>query len=193
MGDEQCEWKAWFKAHNEQFDRVPDDFNQTLWQIEHTSLLKATSDRLLADGYRLLLENQNKFKLHGKGGFKVAGKPDIVAVRGQEGLVCDTKTGQVRSSDNAQVMIYMWALHASRRFPAVEFRGRVVYRDSVVDIPPSAVGESFQSSLFSLVRRLSTEAPPLKVPSAPECRFCQIAKTECPDRVEDGEGDDAAD
>lgn len=184
MGDEQCEWKSWFRTHYEQFDRIPDDFNQTLWQIEHTTLMKATSEKLRQDGYQVLLENQNKFNLPAKGGFKVAGKPDIVAVRGMEGLVCDTKTGQVRSSDNAQVMIYMWALEASHRFPGVEFRGQVVYKGSVVDIPASAIGESFQASLFGLVRRVSADAPAGKVPSAVECRFCQIAKTECPERIE---------
>jgi hypothetical protein len=193
MGDEQCEWKAWFRTHYEHFDRIPDDFNQTLWQIDHTTLMKDISAKLRAEGYQLLLENQNKFTLPGKGGFKISGKPDIVAVRGNEGLVCDAKTGQVRSSDNAQVMIYMWALGASRRFPGVEFRGRVVYRENTVEIPPAAISESFQAGLFGLVRRVSADLPPQKVPSEPECRFCQIARSECPERVEAGPPENTSD
>jgi hypothetical protein len=184
MGDELCEWKAWFKTYHEQFDRVPDDFNQTLWQIEHTSLMRGTSEKLRMDGYQVFLESQNKFKIPGKGGFKVAGKPDILALKGKTGLICDAKTGQVRSSDNAQVMIYMWAVQASNRFPGVDFTGRVVYRDSVVEIPITAISENFKASLYGLVRRISAESPPPKVPSTQECRFCQIAKTECPERVD---------
>ena len=38
--------------------------------------------------------------------------------------------------------------------------------------------------LTSILRRLAAEAPPRRVPSAQECRFCDITAKDCPDRVD---------
>jgi hypothetical protein len=89
-------------------------------------------------------------------------------------------------------MIYMWAIPlASRQYSAVTFDGKVVYQDHQIPIPSSAINESFISNLAKLVQRLGGSKPLPKVPSAMECGFCQIASTECPERIS-GHGQEQA-
>ena len=37
-GENSCEWAAWFKANHQGWNRVPSDFNQTDWLLNHTAL-----------------------------------------------------------------------------------------------------------------------------------------------------------
>ena len=38
-GENSCEWAIWFKAHHQNWAKVPSDFNQAEWMLNHTSLL----------------------------------------------------------------------------------------------------------------------------------------------------------
>ena len=38
-GDRSCVWSGWFRAHFEDFEKVPGDFDQARWKIRHTRLL----------------------------------------------------------------------------------------------------------------------------------------------------------
>ena len=185
VGEESCEWGAWFKAHNQSYDKVPDTFDRTKWQIEHTALLRDIREKLESESYVVFLERQNNFRLRGRqSGIVVGGQPDLIAVKGNLGLICDAKTGQARPSDHVQVMIYMWAIPlAFRQYSAVTFDGEVTYQDQQVPIPSSAINESFISNLAKLVQRVGGSKPLSKVPSAAECGFCQIASTECSERI----------
>ena len=73
---------------------------------------------------------------------------------------------------------------ALRERRGVEFRGHVVYPDAHVGVPASAVDGEFVERLGSLIRRLASDTPARKVPSAGECRFCNITAEDCPERVE---------
>src|SRR4051794_32131041 len=121
-GDKSCEWAAWFKAHNisSSYAKQPSDFDTAAWKINHTALLAPVRDEFRADGYEVTVEDQNSFQLDGKAG-TLAGKPDIVAMKGNAAVIVDTKTGQPRASDIAQVMVYMWALRLAR---PEQFRGK---------------------------------------------------------------------
>lgn len=57
-----------------------------------------------------------------------------------------------------------------------------------VEIPAAAVDEDFKKRLFALIGRIAAPEPARKVPSFAECRFCDIARTHCPERVEQDEG-----
>ena len=49
----------------------------------------------------------------------------------------------------------------------------------------------FVDSLAGLIRRLASKTPARRVPSAQEFAFCDITKSDCPERVEEkvpGEG-----
>ena len=63
--------------------------------------------------------------------------------------------------------------------------GQVAYPDHVVDIPAAAVDEGFIRNLGGLIRRLAAETSARRVPSPMECRFCEITKADCPDRLEE--------
>ena len=36
VGENSCEWAAWFKSHFQGYDKVPNDFDVTAWQMAHT-------------------------------------------------------------------------------------------------------------------------------------------------------------
>ena len=124
VGDFSCEWAAWFKAHYKNYERMPSDFDVTVWQMNHTALLNDVRDMLEAEGRRVFMESQNYFNLRGSSGTVLGGKPDLVAVDDDgRAEIIDIKTGQPRASDNVQVMIYMYAL------PHIpQFRGNGVRR-----------------------------------------------------------------
>src|SRR5439155_19232797 len=39
-GEQNCEWATWFKAHYENYDKAPSDFDTVKWNIEHTRQLR---------------------------------------------------------------------------------------------------------------------------------------------------------
>ncbi len=186
VGENSCEWAAWFRAHYTNFRRAPDDFDSATWQMNHTVLLNQVRDRLQCEGHTVFVEKQNRFALRGSSA-TLGGKPDLIALSGKKGVIYDVKTGQPTASDHVQVMTYMYAVpRALGQYRDMAFDGMVVYRDYEVSIPASAVDEQFIDRLASLIRRISQGEPLLKTPSAMECGFCQISKEECPERVESG-------
>ena len=76
-------------------------------------------------------------------------------------------------------------LLALPEYRGVEFRGHGVYPDAHVGIPASAVDGKFVQNLAALIRRLAAETPARRVPSAQECRFCDITAEGFPARIDD--------
>ncbi|MDO8691656.1 MAG: PD-(D/E)XK nuclease family protein [Dehalococcoidia bacterium] len=184
VGEDSCEWAAWFKAQHGSFDKVPSSFNQAAWLMAHTSLLGQVRTDLEDKGLTVFTERQNNFTLKGKAA-TLGGQADLIGTSGGSGLILDAKTGQPRTSDHVQVMIYMWAIpQALRQYQGVVFDGKVVYTDHEVPIPASAVDDAFKTNLIKLIRQVSSASPLRKVPSRMECGFCPIARTECRDRIE---------
>lgn len=184
VGENSCEWAAWFKAHYTNYHRAPDNFDSATWQMNHTVLLNQERDRLQNEGHTIFVEKQNRFTLRGRSA-TLGGKPDLIALTGDKGVIYDVKTGQPTASDHVQVMTYMYAVpRALGQYKNMAFDGMVVYRDRQVHIPASAVNGQFVDRLASLILKISREQPPHKTPSAMECGFCQIAKEECPERTE---------
>ena len=184
VGENSCEWAAWFRAHYTNFRRAPDDFDSAGWQMNHTALLNEVRDRLQTEGRTVFIEKQNRFVLRGTSA-TLGGKPDLIALSGDKGVIYDVKTGQPSASDHVQVMTDMYAVpRALGQYRNMAFDGVVAYRDYEVSIPASAVDERFIDRLATLIRRISRAQPLTKTPSAMECGFCQISKEECPERVE---------
>ena len=46
-GESSCEWAAWFKAHHEtrSWAEMPDSFDQTRWQMEHSARVVEVRDQ----------------------------------------------------------------------------------------------------------------------------------------------------
>jgi hypothetical protein len=184
VGDNSCEWASWFRAHFRDFQKVPSDFDTFSWQIDHTDLLNEVRVDLEAEGHTVTTEQQNLFRLRGSSGITVGGRPDLIAVSGESGAIFEVKTGEPRAADAAQVLIYMFAVPlAFPQYRQVEFRGEVAYRDHRVPVPSTAMDDAFKTGLVEIIRRVGAEAPTRKVPSAAECRFCDITSEDCPERI----------
>ena len=187
VGDRSCEWYAWFRAHHKNYDRVPSTFDMATWQMNHTELLNTVRNRYHSDGKTVLTEGQSHFNLRGNSGAMLSGKPDLIILEPNgEGTVCDIKTGQPKASDTAQVMIYMYALPHLTQYRGDDFNGLVVYGNGhEVEIPATAIDDTFKRRLYTLIRRVSGDAPLERVPSQIECSFCDLTSADCPDRIEE--------
>jgi len=187
VGEQSCEWCAWFKTQHESssWSKIPKQFDVTTWQVEHTNLVRKIRAELEAGGRTVFTENQNSFVLRGTTA-ALGGKPDLIAVSGNEGLIIDAKTGKPSPAHHIQVMVYMYAVpRVLKQYRGLNFEGKVVYTDHEVPIPISAIDVKFVENLSSLIKRLSSPTPARKVPNAVECGFCEITATDCPERAAD--------
>ena len=183
VGDQSCEWAAWFKTHHQGFEKAPSPFDTTGWRLAHTALLDRKYRQLIEADHSVTIEGQNKFSLKGSCA-TLGGKPDLIGLNGA-GTVCDIKTGQPKDSDRVQVMIYMWAVpRALTRYRGVSFDGLLVYPDHEVRIPAETVDGAFVGNLADLIKRVSTDAPARQAPSPDECKFCDLTAKDCPERAE---------
>jgi hypothetical protein len=181
-GDKSCEWAAWAKGHF-WYSKRPDEGENTLlaWKAQHADAVRARAAQLEADGWTVSVEDQNGFVYRGEVAL-VAGKPDIVAVRGDDARVEDCKTGRERDGDVVQVVIYL--LLASRLLEPLQVRrvtGHVVYTDRIRDITEEEAAK-FRPLIIEQTRRSAAAEPPKHRPSFAECRRCDIS--ECEQRVE---------
>ena len=166
-GQNSCEWAIWFRAQHDgwSWGRMPSDFDQTGWLMNHTALLNEQRQRWEQQGYTVLTEEQNSLNLRGSSAL-LAGKPDLVARRRDEITVIDIKTRRPSPAHTAQVLIYMYALpRAMKRYRGLSSAGQVDYPDHVVDIPAGAVDGSFVENLSGLTQRLSSQVAARRVPS----------------------------
>ncbi|MEE8472913.1 MAG: PD-(D/E)XK nuclease family protein [Dehalococcoidia bacterium] len=192
VGENSCEWGAWFRAQHERssWDRVPGTFDETGWQLEHTTLATQVRTRFEETGKAIFTEGQNHFTLRGTTA-TLGGKPDLIATGEGSGTIIDVKTGKPSPSHHVQVMVYMYAVpRALRQYRGIDFQGKVIYRDHEVDIPGSALDAPFIDNLAQLIRRLGSSQPARKVPSSPECGFCDITEVDCPERAVQGRAEE---
>lgn len=183
-GEAHCEWAAWFRAHHT-YDKLPRDFDMTKWTTEHTAMTREQAAALRLDGYSVFMEEQNAFKLRGQHGITLSGKPDIIALRDEAVYVIECKTGLPRGADQLQVLVYMLILPYVR--PAWKHRawqGRVRYQDHILEIPASAVDTQFRGIFRRTMEQVGGAAALCRVPSYAECRYCDISRHDCPQRIE---------
>ena len=183
-GEAHCEWASWFRAHHT-YEKMPGNFDLAKWTAEHSALVREQAAALRAEGYTVFVEEQNAFKLRGRHNVTLAGKPDLVALRANAAYVIDCKTGIPRTSDHIQVLVYMLILPYIR--PAWKdkiWHGKLCYHDSMADIPASAIDESFRALLRRTMEQVGGAAVLPAVPAYAECRFCDIRRQDCPQRIE---------
>jgi len=110
-GQDQCRWKYWFKA-NFQFKKPQDSPEKQAfldgYLAKHSSLVNRRALDLEDEGYKVYVEGENSFTMAGSTGITVGGRPDIIAVRDEEVLVVDCKSGEEKPSDKLQTLIYMY-------------------------------------------------------------------------------------
>jgi len=182
-GERQCQWASWFRSHYE-WNKVPSGCDLARWTADHAELLRSRRAALEAQGFTVYAEDQNSFTLTGKTGIEVSGKPDIVAIRGQEAYVEDCKTGTPRHSDHLQVLVYMLSLpHVEGHCKGRKLEGRIVYKNMVVDVPLSRIDNVLRELFRKTILTIGGPEPAKKVPSWGECRYCDISKADCPERI----------
>jgi len=192
-GEEACRWKLWFRA-NHTYERIPSGFDVARWTADHTQLLHDRALDLRAQGYTVYLEGQNEFRLRGANGATLAGKADIVAVKGDSAFVVDCKTGKERNSDKLQVLLYMLALpHGPAHCRGRRLGGEVQYREAVVPIAAAKVDDGFRLMVKEAMDIAAAAQAPARTPSASECRFCDVTGADCPERVDEAAAETATD
>ena len=187
VGDASCEWASWLRSHYTSYEKVSRSFDYAKWKINHTSMLTEVRERLQAEGNRVTSERQNSFRLRGSSGAIISGQPDLIAVDSDEqATVFDIKTGAERDSDVAQVMIYMYALPLIPSSPLSGHspQGHLIYREGKEKAIPASAIDDFRQGLFDLIRRVVSDTPPIRVPSAGECGWCDLTSRDCPERIE---------
>ena len=191
-GDKSCLWACWFKANYQGYDRMPSDFDVARWTMEHTDLLNKLIADLEEQGCELFIEHQNDFRVEGsRSGAVIGGRVDLMA-RWPDGrlVVYDAKTGQESASHIAQVQLYMYLLPNSdltkwREMPAGSLHGAVVYPGGrQVDIPAESVDDAFEARVADFMQKMTAPVPPRRVPSGPECGFCELTRGDCPERLD---------
>lgn len=184
-GNKHCQWAAWFQS-NYKFQRETDNGFLKGWAANHEALLQDRADYLEKQGYTVYLEDQNSFTIKGSDKRTViSGKADIVAIKEEEIIVEDCKTGKKKDADPAQVLLYMLLLAAPggpRHCHKRQLSGRLVYQDEVIDIPSDLLDGEFKDNFRNLVRRVSSNEPARKAPGLRECRYCKISSSYCSER-----------
>lgn len=191
-GESQCEWQFWFKSHF-MYDKKPSDFNLARWTVDHNQLLRSRREELEKLDFTVYIEDQNSFKLNMKD-IVISGKADIVAISelvptvGRMYIVEDCKTGNPKTSDHIQVVLYMLFLPISiEKYKGVEFDGCIVYKAGVsnMEIPASAAQDTeLKRYIWDTIKRITGAVGCRKVPSQKECSWCDIPKEDCNMRVE---------
>lgn len=182
-GDKQCVWAGWFRAHFRYTKAVAKTFNAAAWSADHNRLVAMRRAELQADGWTVQTENENQFRLEGETAV-LAGRPDLVAWRGDKALVSEAKTGCQRASDWWQVLIYLFALPKIRS-NLRGLAGEVCYETARVPVAREELTDARRAQIAALVRRVASEGWPERTPSLAECARCDISRDDCPERVED--------
>ena len=183
-GENSCEWAIWFKAHYQDWPKVPSAFDQAQWLLDHTALLNEQKAHWETSGYDVFVERQNNFQLRGQSA-TLAGRPDLLVVNGDHARIIDVKSGREQPWHTVQIKIYQYAMpRALPQYRLARLAGEVVYPTHTVRVPKGALPDQFIHNLVSLIRRLAADQPPARIPSRQECRFCDITAADCPDRVD---------
>lgn len=185
-GDLSCYWELWFKTNFENYKKLPESPELARWQINHSRLLYELRKERKAAGEKLFVESMARISHQIKPDLFLEGVPDLIAVSDNDVTIYDCKTGEQKASHQVQVMIYIYyILHQLNRFPGLNPKGKVRYSDGMeIEIPDTLIDEKFIENLNYFINILSSEQPPPKTPSQFECKYCNISKIDCPERMD---------
>ena len=174
-GENKCWYSAWYKAAF-QYEKRPDDPARkdffAEYNVRHDAIVRHRALELKLEGWNLKVEKEGSFRVRGSNGV-ISGIPDIVAMKGEEALIVEVKSGKPRQSDHWQALLYVMLLPMDwlRGFGTV--RGEVAYRDQTVDVRPLKAEE--KEKIGAALRLLMGPDAPVAVPSKVECGYCDIA------------------
>jgi hypothetical protein len=185
-GDERCWYRGWYQSrhYTTRPQESPEDVRRLEdYQKAHDRIVTERADYLRSEGYVVKTEDENAFKLVGKTA-ELTGKPDIVAIQGDQALVVDGKSGKRRPADAWQVKVYQFALPLTW-LRAERIFGEVAYADVIAGVPELTKQDA--GEIDAGIRVLSSsEKIPAKVPGKWECLRCPVA--DCAVRFSDAAG-----
>ena len=191
-GDASCEWAVWFRVHYRDWSRPPSDFDEARYNVEHTRLAREV--RLERDPSReqLFVDRQATFWYTHPTGIRISGRPDLISLGASENCVYDVRPFTPRPFHKLQALIYMYCLPRSdeRAFYKKSFAGRLRYQEESLRLDPSEIEGSFEEQFNFWLDLLASENPLERFPSEQECRFCNIGKADCEDRLAESSSDD---
>jgi len=74
----------------------------------------------------------------------------------------------------------------------LEVAGEIQYREFSVPIPAVKLTGQLKRQIRAMIETVGGDEEPPRVPSAGECRFCDLCAPDCPDRVDEDESGAAA-
>lgn len=155
------------------------------WRIQYTVQLNGCIRRYEEQGYTVSNGAPNAYTLS-LGDAVLSGRPDVIAVKGDDCVVIDFPKGEANRSHAFQVMTHMYALpRAVERLRGMSPRGELVYWREQVEIPAGSLDREFVESLHRQAERLASGEPLARVPSLDECWIWDIGETDCPERMKD--------
>jgi CRISPR/Cas system-associated exonuclease Cas4 (RecB family) len=185
IGENHCKWAAWYQTHFH-YVQVPSTFDEVAHRIKHTALRDQVLGKLKGRDCSINVE-QKVFIDRPRA--NLSGKIDLLAYKGDRGVIFELKSGKPWPTDKAQLMLYMWALkRAYKRFQHVLFDGRVVYPDSEIKVSAVEIDDVFCKVVEDFVVDLLDNEPERRFPSKHNCRFCKVA--ECDERYAAGDDDE---
>jgi hypothetical protein len=185
IGENQCNWSAWYRTHFH-YAETESNFDEVKYRIDHTAL----KDRVLADlkGRECAILVEKKVFME-RPRANVSGKIDLLAYKGDRGVIFELKSGKPYPNDKSQLMLYMWALKRTyKRYQHILFDGRLVYPDKNIKVSAVEIDERFCKNVENFIVDLLDNEPDRRFPSKNNCRFCKIAK--CEERYNEGDDDE---
>ena len=83
--------------------------------------------------------------------------------------------------------MYLMSLSNLTRWKGKTLEGAVVYKDGhQVDIPDDSIDGAFVARVTDFMQKMTSDMPPRRVASLAECGFCELTKSDCPDRLDSG-------
>lgn len=194
-GEEHCFWKAWYKSHFHEYERIESDFDSAKWTADHAAIVHDRAQQLRKEGWIVTIEDQNKFSLTGRSGAKLAGKPDIVALRrgehASEGeiLIIEIKgpTAKPRGSHKLQTLLYLYLYgHAHPEHENFTIRGQIEYSNGpALRVAMEEADAEFRQQFRMAMQEISGDDEPSHTPSFNECGRCNLGESVCAARISD--------
>jgi len=181
-GQEQCQWKGWFRSHFKYEKRV-DGFDLAAWTADHDAMVRRRAEEFEATGHKVRQENENWCRVTGDSAILTL-KPDIIASQGGMFTIADGKTGEASKKDWWQLLVYLMGIPLAWDTPNLRLVGELFYKTGDrVSVYQEELTKERRKEIAQLIRLFADPIAPKRVPSIPECGRCDIA--ECPDRMEE--------
>ena len=180
MADEKaCHFSPWLRAQY-QISTPASEFDTSL----HDDMVNYRAQELRNQGYMVTVENENSLKVTGNTfDICIAGRPDIIAIKGNEVIVEDCKSGRQRPSHHYQVLLYMllmrYANTTKTKCKNRQIIGRLIYIDMEQEISESEINDDLIESLHQVLDILTNDKIPIPKASEWNCKFCQIVDDYC--------------